>query len=246
MEGQSPDEILSKDNIRVILVKTGFIGNDIDNMAEIQNDEAMLDEIWAILKGNDTGKVSPYNLQTLCGIMEGFICPVYQKDYDNEQYEDVIQEEGVGIFNKNGQFVLKSKSEQSFLVKKFARLAANRNKFVRDRIKEKQIEKNKPTETFMPTINKKSALIVQRKIELANSQTGVELMIGSDPKTEEEMHKLAQSKSDEMASLSQAIHDIKAGNYKAYESKSSTEKEYQSPSEDQKSNPEMYPNSKPK
>lgn len=178
--------------------------------------------------------------------MQGLISPIYQKDYDDEQIQNFSQTEGIGMFNKNGQFVLKNKSEQNSLTKKFARLAANRNKFVRDRIKDKQIEKIKPTETFMPTINKKSAMIVQRKIELANSQTGVEIMIGSDSKTEQEIQKLAQLKSDEMASLSQAIHDIKAGNYKTYESKSSTEKEFNTPSEDQKSSPEMYPETKPK
>jgi hypothetical protein len=65
LEEEPEAEILTKDHIRIILVKTGFIGNDINNMNEIQNDEVMLEEIWRILKGHDNFKVSPKNVKTL-------------------------------------------------------------------------------------------------------------------------------------------------------------------------------------
>lgn len=216
-ENNSQD-LLSKDHIRVILVKTGFIGNDINNMAEIQNDEAMLDEIWAILKGTENGKVIPNNLKTLCGVIQGLITPVAKKNFINEESapQDVTTEEnkGLGTFNKNGTFALKSKQEQVKFSRKFGRLAANRNNFVRDRIKEKQIEKNKPTETFIPTINKNSVMIVQRKLELVNSQTGEEMVITSDQIIDGQIQQLANANNDQLTDLNQVISEIKQGDFK--------------------------------
>jgi hypothetical protein len=216
-ENNSQD-LLSKDHIRVILVKTGFIGNDINSMAEIQNDEAMLDEIWAILKGTENGKVIPNNLKTLCGVILGLITPVAKKNFINEESapQDVTTEEnkGLGTFNKNGTFALKSKQEQVKFCRKFGRLAANRNNFVRDRIKEKQIEKNKPTETFIPTINKNSVMIVQRKLELVNSQTGEEMVITSDQIIDGQIQQLANANNDQLTDLNQVISEIKQGDFK--------------------------------
>lgn len=128
-------QMLSKDHIRVILVKTGFIGNDIQNMNEIKHDESQLEQIWNTLKGDDKGFITPKELKTICGVIQGVHAPT----------------------TKDARF------EDKSIKTKFARSTANRNKFVRDKIKEKQIEKTKPTETYQPEINKNSIMIESRK-----------------------------------------------------------------------------------
>jgi hypothetical protein len=128
-------QMLSKDHIRVILVKIGFIGNDIQNMNEIKHDESQLEQIWEVLKGDEKGFVTPKELRIICGVIQGVHAPTA----------------------KDARF-----DDKAFKTK-FARSTANRNKFVRDKIKEKQVDKIKPTETYMPKINRNSALIESRK-----------------------------------------------------------------------------------
>ena len=172
LEEEPNAEILSKDHIRFILVKTGFIGNDINNIKEIENDEVMLEEIWRILKGHDNFKISPKNAKTLCGIIQGLVWPISKKKTSDESTHstpssaiEYLDSSTFGIFNDNGNFLLKNKQEAAKIQRKFSRLGANRAKFVRNRIKEKQKEKNMPTETFMPKINERSKKIDQRKLQ---------------------------------------------------------------------------------
>lgn len=246
-EEEPETEVMNKDHMRVVLVKSGFIGNDINNITEIQNDENMLEEIWRILKGPENGKVLPQNLKTFCGIIQGLIEPVGRKDFTDDSslsHPSTAQEESdhnlFGTFNKNGTFALKNKKEKNKISKRFARLAANRNKFIRDKIKEKQMEKIKPTETFVPTINRNSAMIEQRKLESQPHRAPryeVLLEMGRiynlereqkqqayenegdafmtpDGELIEEMVEIQNSNAEQQEALKKAIKDIKEGKYK--------------------------------
>lgn len=115
---------MSKDHTRVVLVKTGFIGNNIMSIEEIQNDEAMLNDIWVLLKGPENGKVSAHNLKAFCGIIQNLICPVQKKnvtdDSSHSYHSSAVEEESslsIGIFNDSGAFMLKTKGESGKLCK---------------------------------------------------------------------------------------------------------------------------------
>lgn len=255
-------ELLNKDHIRIVLVKTGFIGNDINNMAEIQNDEAMLEEIWRILRGPENSKVSPHNLKTLCGIIQGLITPTANKFENEEGSQDIsnaVDEESdsntFGTFNQAGNFTLKNKKEKTKITRMFGRLAQNRNKFLRDKIREKQIEKIKPTETFIPTINKNSALMEQRRLDTQGGRVPrheillemgrkytmdreqrQQIYEGEDnsllnPEDIEDVEGVGASSMEQHNALKQAIHDIKAGNYNHEEVE--FHQEYQTPEMDE-------------
>lgn len=141
-------------------------------MSEIQNDEVMLEEIWRILKGHDNFKASPKNVKTLWGVIQGLVCPIAKKKVSDESTHSIpssatedFESSTFGTFNDNGNFFLKSEQEAAKIQKKFSRLSANRSKFVRSKIKDKQKEKTMPTETFMPQINERSKKIDQRKLQ---------------------------------------------------------------------------------
>lgn len=256
-------ELLNKDHIRIVLVKTGFIGNDINNMAEIQNDEAMLEEIWRILRGPENSRVSPHNLKTLCGIIQGLIAPAankFETEEENKDISKVVEEESdsttFGSFNNAGNFTLKNRQEKTKIIKMFGRLAQNRNKFLRDRIKEKQNEKIKQTETFIPTINKNSALMEQRRIDTQGGRVpryeillemGRKYNLDREQKQQiyeaegnsslnpedalEEVQNVGASNMEQQRALKQAIHDIKTGKYVHEEVE--FHQEYQTPDMDE-------------
>jgi len=119
-------EILAQDNIRIVLVKSGFIGHNVDNKDEILSDEKCLKEIWKILKGEENGRISPQNLKMICGIIQGVISPLAKRSelntYMNSASGSQPQTSQIGFLNSSGHFVLKNNQDQKKIIKKFARL----------------------------------------------------------------------------------------------------------------------------
>ena len=57
-------------------------------------------------------------------------------------------------------------------------------------------------------------MIVQRKLELVNSQTGEEMVITSDQIIDGQIQQLANANNDQLTDLNQVISEIKQGDFK--------------------------------
>ena len=69
----------------------------------------MLENIWAILKGDETNLITPQNLKTICGIIQGVISPIAKKTQDKSQSQKPVN--SLGTFSEIGNFMLQSKAE---------------------------------------------------------------------------------------------------------------------------------------
>ena len=164
-------KILIKDHLRVVLVKTGFIGNNIGDIKEIEQDEQMLDKIWGILRGPENTSIKPNNVKIFTGTILGLKEPIAKKNTPDNNNPSLFSSrlenmpvEKIGFLNENGDFRLRNEHEKRKLMKAFNRLSQNRQVFLHEQIKEKQLKKIKPSETFMPKINHKSELIEKKRM----------------------------------------------------------------------------------
>ena len=174
ISNETPDAPqLKLDHLRVILVKTGFIGNNIKEITEIQKDEAMLDKIWKIIN-NEQELVTSGNVKTICGIIMGLRAPIFKRTAAANTDESAVSQSNstvhesflkgqIGVFTDEGAFKLRSQQEKTKVMRLFTRLMQNRQKFLHDGIKQKQLAKIQPTETFMPQINSRSDKIERKK-----------------------------------------------------------------------------------
>ena len=101
-------KILTKDHLRIVLVKTGFIGNNISDIREIEQDETMLDKIWTILRGPQNSTVKPSNVKILAGIILGLKEPVIKKNVIESNSQSLLSSkfdnssiENIGLLNEN-------------------------------------------------------------------------------------------------------------------------------------------------
>lgn len=154
-ENDQNTELINKDHLRIILVKAGFIGNNISDIKEIELDESYLDKIWSILKPSEANTVSATSVKAFIGVIMSYI-PVSRLNHAIEEDSRSIANSEVDDASRVSHI-----SQNEKLSKKFSRLSHNR--FLHDQIKERQLSKD-PNETFMPKINEKSAKMENKKM----------------------------------------------------------------------------------
>jgi len=172
----------------------------------------------------------------------GFKAPIYKYVYSTKDSTQSVpssaanESDSIGLFSENGLFMLKSEQEKAKLIKMFYRLSQNRSAFLRDQIREKQLEKIKPTETFTPQINKNSERIERMKMntqerripryevlfekgkmyKVNREQKALMAMEGQELLEDQEYYNLEeidQSNARQQQELREAIRDIKLGKY---------------------------------
>lgn len=209
----------------------------MNNKEEIYNDEKLMEEILRIITEGESGRITTHNLKVISGIIQGVISPIAKRADLNSYNKSIsgVQEETsqIGFLNNSGNFVLKNKEEQKKVIKKFRRLSENRNKFIRERIREKQMEKVKPTETYIPKINEHSKQMEQKRMKGQDKIPRYKLLLemgrlytqereikqgsymdeGEGLELDEKMNEITQAETKQQRQLKEAIQDIKLGNY---------------------------------